>query len=90
MEKKHFPKPWWSSQLKKLRDKRKRFYKIVTKTNREQHLIQSKKTRAEFNILAKKRMKEDWEEFASSLNSNTPINQAWNRVRQLEGEYTRK
>ena len=83
--KKHFPKPWWSSQLQKLRDERERFYKIFRKTNREQHLIQWKKqARAEFNSLAKKNKKENWKKFASSLNSNTPIKQAWNRIRQLK------
>ena len=34
--------------------------------------------------------KEDWENFASSLNSITPLNQAWNRVRQLEGNGPKK
>ena len=33
---------------------------------------------------------EDWEKIASSLNSNTPINQAWNRVRQLKGKDLKK
>ena len=79
--KKYFPKQ---------RDKRERFYKIFWKTNRQQHLIQWKKTRAEFKILAQKNKKEDWEKFASSLNYNTPINQALKRVRQLKGKDLKK
>ena len=51
--------PWWSSRLQKLRDKRDRVYKIFTKTNCEQHLIQCKKIRAKFKTLAKKNKKED-------------------------------
>ena len=69
---------------KKLRDKRERFCKILRNTNREQHLIKWKKARAEFWSLAKENKNEDWEKFASSLSSNAPINQAWNRVRQMK------
>ena len=53
--------------------------------SREQHVIQWKRARAEFKSLARKNKKKDWEKFASSLNNNTPINQVWNRVRQLKG-----
>ena len=34
--------------------------------------------------------REDREKFDSSLNRNTPINQAWNRVRQLKGKDPKK
>ena len=44
-----------------------------------------KKARAEFKSLAKKNKKEELgKKFASSTNSNTLINQAWNRVNQLK------
>ena len=82
--------PWWSSQLEKLRNKRERFYKIFEKINREQHLIQRKIARAEIKCRAKKNNKEDWDKFVNSLNSNTPFDQACNRVRQLKGKYLKK
>ena len=41
-------------------------------------------------ILAQNNKKEDWEKFARSLNCNTPINQAWNIVRQLKGKSPKK
>ena len=41
-------------------------------------------------MLAQKNKKEDWQKFVSSLNSNTPINQAWNTVRQLKGKDPKK
>ena len=86
LEKKHFPKLWWSSQLQKLRPKREWFYKTFRKTTHAQQLTQWKKARAEFKSLAKKNKKENWEKFARSLNSNTPINRAWSRVGQLKGK----
>ena len=58
------------------RGQRERMCKIFRKTNREQYLIQWKKARAEFEILAKNNRKGDWEKFASSLKSRTPINEA--------------
>ena len=88
--KKHFPKLWWSIQVQELRDKRERLYKVFRKTNRQQHLILWKKVRADFKILAQKNKKEIWEKISSSLNSKTPINQAWNRVRQLKGKNPKK
>ena len=46
--------------------------------------------RAEFKSLAKKNKKKDWENFVRSPNSNTPINKALNRVRQLKGKDPKK
>ena len=57
VRKKHFPKPWWSRQLQKVRDKRERFYKIFRKSNREQHLIQLKKKQSRIQKFAKKNKK---------------------------------
>ena len=48
------------------------------------------KKRAEFKILAQKNKKEDWVKFASSFNCNTPINQTWNKVGQLDGNDPKK
>ena len=45
---------------------------------------------AEFKSLARKNKKEDSENFASSLNNSTPINQAWDRIRQLEDNDPKK
>ena len=47
------------------------------------HQVENK-ARAEFKSLAKNNKKEDWEKFVSSLHSNTSMNQAWDRVRQLK------
>ena len=74
------------STIKTKRQKRTILQKNSGKTNREQHLIQWKKNRAEFKSLAKKNKKENWEKFAKSLNSNTPKNQTLNRERQLKGK----
>ena len=60
-KKKHFSKPWSSSHLRKPRDKEKQIYKLVRKTKCEQHLIQWKKSRADFKILPKKNTNEEWE-----------------------------
>ena len=35
-------------------------------------------------------MVEDWEKLASCLNNEAPVNQAWNRVRQLKGKDPKK
>ena len=49
-----------------------------------------KKNRTELKTLAKNNKKEDCEKFASSLNWNTPENQAWNRKRHLKGKDPKK
>lgn len=83
---KRFPKSWWSKELEELKNKRERFYKIKRKTSKVEHVILWKKTRAQFKRLAKKNKKEDWENFASSLNSDTPLNKVWNKMRHLKGK----
>ena len=72
---KTLPQPWWSSQLQNTKRQKRTILKIFKKTNREQHIIQWKNNK-----------KEVWEKFTSSLNRNTPINQAWNKVGQLKGK----
>ena len=48
------------------------------------------KSQTRIQNLAKKNKKEDWENFAYSLNSITPIHQALSSVRQLKGEGPKK
>ena len=67
LKKKHFHKPWLSSQLQKLGDKREQIIKKMWKANHEQHLNQWKKATAELKSVAKKNKKEDWEKLTSSL-----------------------
>ena len=52
------------------------------------HPVEKKQSRSQ--TLAKKNKKENWEKVDSSLNRNTPINQACNRVRQLRGKDPKK
>ena len=74
--KKTLPKPWWSTHLQKLIGKRERFYKIFRKKKAQATPHPVEKSWKMIQSLAKKNKKEDWENFASSLNGNTPINQA--------------
>ena len=82
--------PVEQSTTKKLGNKRDLFYKIFRKTKREQHLIRWKKSLSRIEKSSKKNKKEEWEKFASSLNRNAPINQAWNRVGQLKDKDLKK
>ena len=58
----------------------------MRRTRRKQHLVQWKKTRAELKSLTFKYNKKNCEKIVTSLNCNTPTNQAWNRVRQLDSK----
>ena len=49
-----------------------------------------KKREPNLKVLPKKNNKEDWEKLVSSLNSKTPKNRAWDRVRQLKGKDPKK
>ena len=49
-----------------------------------------KKNKAEFKILPKRNKKESWENFASSLNCNTPINIAWDKTRRIKANNQKK
>ena len=74
----------------KTKRRKRTILKIFRKINREQHLIQRENARAEVKSLSKKNKNEEWKNFASSLNSNTPINQAWNRKKTVERQRSKK
>ena len=87
---KTLPQALVDQSIQELRYVRERLYKIFRKSNREEHLILWKITRADFKVLARKTKKEDWVKYASYLNKHTPINQAWNIVTQLKGKDPKK
>jgi len=87
---KFYPKPWWSKELSDARDKRERFLKIYRKTKFNRHLIAWKKARAKFKQIQRKNKKENWENFANSINNNTPVNKVWEKVRRIKGRTQRK
>ena len=87
-KKKTFPKAKLSSQLQKLRDNKERFYKIFRENNRKQHLIKWKKSQGTIQKSTQNEQEGGLGKFANFLNSHTPINQAWDRVRQRQQKHS--
>ena len=73
-----------------LKDKRERFYKIYKKPRTTSTSSCEKKITAELKNLAKKNKKDNLENFASSLNCNTPINIAWDKTRRIKANNQKK
>jgi len=85
-----YPKPWWSAELKRSRDRRERLYHIFRTRQSQQNLLNWKKARAEHKKSVKKHKEESWKQLAKSFNQNTPIGKVWENFRRINGKQAKK
>lgn len=77
--------PWWDEDCKKAVKERKkaknRLWRHPTPTN----LISHRRCQAIVKHLIKKKKKEKWSEFASTMTSNTPSSKVWKTIKSING-----
>ena len=80
---KYFPKTWWRSVFKKLRNKINHCYTIYKEPHRKHHinLWKNKQSRIK-KINQKMNKKGNCEIFSTCFNSNTPNNTVWADIKQ--------
>ena len=80
--KKTLPRALVEQSITRIRRQKKTVLQSIQESRSRATPHPVEKAIAEFKRPAEKNLKEDRKKFASSLKSNTPINQAWIRVRQ--------
>jgi ribonuclease HI len=82
------PVPWWNDDLARAVEERKvatrRYYTTLLVADK----IALKRARARSKYIARKAREESWQQYASSLNSRTPISKVWKRVKKISGKFT--
>ena len=79
--------PWWCAELQQAKQiKQRALYKYIaqhTPANREAY----NRARAHFRALRKRKRKESWINYVSSINSDTRLDKIWQKIHRLNGKY---
>lgn len=81
----HSPVPWWSQECQEAIKNTKRALNRLRKHKTETNLIEFKKLRAISRRIIKEKKQASWKEYVSTLRSDTPPNQVWDKIRKLKG-----
>jgi hypothetical protein len=84
-----FPKPWWSLEVQKARDRREKAYQKYRRNKSLNNFIEWKRARAKFKFISKKSKKESWIKLTTTLNQNTPTSKIYQIIRKIKGNKER-
>ena len=79
-----YPKPWWTPDLTRTRNKRERLYQIYRRNKTDQNRTNWSKARAEHKRNVKKAKDESWEKYTSEFNASIPISDLCKRVKRMK------
>lgn len=74
---------WWTEEIKKAIKARKKQLRIYKRTKRIEDFIAFKKSRAVARNLIRLTKKQSWENFILSINSSTPSQEIWQKIKKL-------
>lgn len=77
--------PWWSSEVKTLIKNRKRALRTFKSQPTIDNFINFKKFRAQAIYGIKKAKQKSWENFVSTIETQTPYTLVWNKIRAISG-----
>ena len=79
--------PWWNQDCKIAKQNKNKARRRYLATKDPIDLIQFKRFKAIARKVYNNAQRESWKTYVSSINSETPIKQIWNRVNKLRGKY---
>ncbi|XP_044766937.1 uncharacterized protein LOC123322920 [Coccinella septempunctata] len=79
----HHPVPWWTPECDKVIKESKSAFNKFKRSKTEENCIEYKRLRARARFIMKKSRRESWTEFASNINSSTPISAVWNSIKKI-------
>ena len=86
LQSKHYPKPWWSEELKASKQRREHLYRKYKRTQQIEDHIKWKRARAQHTNMCKNAKKEDWQKFTTDLKRGAPESQVYNKLRKIKGK----
>ena len=82
------PVPWWNERCAAARNASRRAEKRYKRVPSSEALkITFLGARARYRKVLKDSRRESWRTYVSSINSNTPIDEVWQRIRKMKGKY---
>jgi hypothetical protein len=77
--------PWWNHECNESIKLYKRCLNKFKKSKSPLDNIQLKKVRAHSRFITKKNKTEAWKKYTSSINTNTPSTEIWNKIKTIKG-----
>ncbi|KAL5244817.1 hypothetical protein ACI65C_012227 [Semiaphis heraclei] len=77
--------PWWNHECNESIKRYKRCLNKFKKSKSPLDHIQLKKARAQSRYITKKSKTETWQKYTSSINTNTPSTEVWNKIKAIKG-----
>lgn len=82
--------PWWNASCEAaLRESKSAFNKLK-KHNTLENRLEFNRLRARSRSIIKTSKRESWANYVSSINSETPLTQVWDKVRKIKGISTQR
>jgi ribonuclease HI len=82
----HNPVPWWNDDCETTTRVSKKALYRYKKHKSQQNLIALKQARAKARITIKKRKQQAWEDYISTLTTNTPTSEIWKTIHKIQGK----
>ncbi|XP_072403161.1 uncharacterized protein [Diabrotica undecimpunctata] len=80
--------PWWNSECELTVRQCKTAFNRYRKRRTQENPIYFKKLRAKAKYVLKKSKKDSWQNFVSTITSDTPPSKVWIKIRQMKGHKT--
>lgn len=81
----HLPVPWWNKTCEDAIKESKRALYRLRRHRTETNLIEFKRLRARARYTIKESKRKSWAEYISTLSSNTPISEVWQKIKRIKG-----
>jgi len=82
-------KPWFDKECTAARRERTRANRLLRRNPCQENHIEAKKANAKATRTFKRKKRESWRNYVSSINSRTPTKKVWNMVRKITGKNTK-
>ena len=79
--------PWWDAECSRRVALRRKARRKAIKYPTMENIILMKKTKAEAKYIVKTKKKKSLQEYVASLKMDTPLREAWNRIKKLQALY---
>lgn len=80
--------PWWNKDCEKAIKNSKIAFRKLKKHNTEENRLTYKRLETHTKYIVKKSKKESWQNFCSTINSQTTTSELWQKIKRMKGHRT--
>lgn len=77
--------PWFDRECSEAKKDKVKAFRRFTNSPSTENLISFKRARAKAKYIYKNKRRSSWQEYLTSINTNTPVRSVWNKVKSIRG-----